>query len=406
MLEDRDAPMRYETDFLTPYRRHADDCDLEKPTDMNCHCPLWAQGKLHGKPVRRALRTRNQKKAWEKINDLLAIKPSNALSEPQPEEPAAALKIADAIADYLRFCEHNKRLKPSTLTSYRDTLTAFESFCSERNDRRVDQLNLKIFEQWQAQRGVTPKSMHKEFTHLSSFCSRGIDLGWLQTNLAKKVKLPKADGVSTLPFREAEAKAILAACSRLAETDENARGGYASYSADQIDDERRYAKALVLMLLSTGLRISDVVNLERSKIFTDGKGTVRLRIRTEKTGVIVTLALPTATVQALNHLPVVSDQLYFWKGGDERQFATACDRARRVIARLGVIAKVANAHPHRFRDTWAKTALLNGTPMRTVQLVLGHRSIRTTEEHYAPFVPEYQEMIDGATTAVAERLIA
>jgi integrase len=85
---------------------------------------------------------------------------------------------------------------------------------------------------------------------------------------------------------------------------------------------------------------------------------------------------------------------------------TACDRARRVIARLGVIAKVANAHPHRFRDTWAKTALLNGTPMRTVQLVLGHRSIRTTEEHYAPFVPEYQEMIDGATTAVAERLIA
>jgi hypothetical protein len=44
--------------------------------------------------------------------------------------------------------------------------------------------------------------------------------------------------------------------------------------------------------------------------------------------------------------------------------------------------------------------------MRTVQLVLGHKSIRTTEEHYPPFVPEYQEMIDAATDAVAERLIA
>ena len=40
------------------------------------------------------------------------------------------------------------------------------------------------------------------------------------------------------------------------------------------------------------------------------------------------------------------------------------------------------------------------------KLVLGHKSIRTTEEHYAPYVPEYQEMIDAATDAVAERLIA
>jgi integrase len=63
------------------------------------------------------------------------------------------------------------------------------------------------------------------------------------------------------------------------------------------------------------------------------------------------------------------------------------------------------ALPH-FRCTWAKTALLNGTPMRTVQLVLGHKSIRTTELHYAPYVIEYQQLIDAATDAVAERLIA
>ena len=67
-----------------------------------------------------------------------------------------------------------------------------------------------------------------------------------------------------------------------------------------------------------------------------------------------------------------------------------------------------NGHPWGRGSTqrWAKTALLNGTPMRTVQLVLGHKSIRTTERHYAPFVVEYQSMIDEATTAVAARLIA
>jgi integrase len=256
-----------------------------------------------------------------------------------------------------------------------------------------------------AAREVTAKTLGKEFQHLTSLCARGIELGWLETNFAKKVELPKADGVSTLPFREAEAKAILAASARLGEC-EGGRGGYASYAPQQIDEERRYARTLVLVLLTTGLRISDTVNLARAKVYVDRKGATRLKIRTEKTGVLVTLRLPNATVEALRNLPPVSDELYFWRGGNETQFATACDRARRVIARLGAIAGVKDAHPHRFRDTWAKEALLNGTSMRTVQLVLGHKSIRTTDEHYAPYVPEYQDMIDAATDAVAGRLIA
>jgi site-specific recombinase XerD len=358
---------------------------------------------LKGARFRRSLGTRSLAQAKKKIMRLLDG--TDEVLEQAEEAAAATPTVKDAVQEYLEYCEYNKRLKDSTLVSYRDTLHAFRDFCEERLYRTVDQMNLKLFELWQAERKVTPKSMHKEFTHLSGFCSRGIELGWLQVNWAKKVKLPKADGVSTLPFREPEAKAILAACSRLGDT-ENVRGGYASYSADQIDAERRYAKALVLALLTTGLRISDVVNLQRSKVYLDRKGITRLRIRTEKTGVVLTLRLPNATFQALKNLPVVSEALYFWKGGDDRQFATACDRARRVIARLGDIAKVKNAHPHRFRDTWAKTALLEGKGMRTVQKVLGHKSIRTTEEHYAPFVPEYQDQIDEATDAVAARLIA
>jgi integrase len=365
---------------------------------------MWAHGRVKGQRFRRSLGTRSFAQAKKKIQRLLDGT-DEALAAPAEPETAPAPKIADAVQDYLDYCENNKRLQDSTLTSYRGTLEAFAAFCDLRLYRTTAQMNLKLFELWQAERKGTPKNVHKEFTHLSGWCARGIESGWLQVNWAKKVKLPKADGVSTLPFTEAEAKAIQAACGRLGET-ENQRGGYASYSAEQIDEERRYAKALVLTLLSTGLRISDVVNLERSKVYLDRNGVKRLRIRTEKTGVVVTLALPNATVKALNDLPAVSHELYFWKSGEERQFTTACARARRVIARLGAIVGVKDAHPHRFRDTWAKTALLNGESMRTVQLVLGHKSIRTTEEHYAPFVVEYQAMIDKATAAVAERLIA
>lgn len=392
--------MRFQEHQLNEYRRHTPECGREASDITHCKCPLWAQGRIHGKPFRRSLGTRSRDRAREIVKTLLDERADAQREEPAPDAPT----ISRAIALHLAYLG-NLRRDESTITSYQGTFKAFQAFSDERRFRTVDQMNQSLFEQYMAARKVTPKTLDKEFQHLTSFCARGIELGWMQTNFAKKVKLPKADGVSTLPFKEAEAKAILAACSRLGESD-GARGGYASYSAEQIDEERRYARALVLVLLTTGLRISDTVNLSRTKVFLDRKGATRLRIRTEKTGVVVTLRLPNATVEALKHLPPVGDELYFWRGGDETQFATACDRARRVIARLGAIAQVEDARPHRFRDTWAKTALLNGTPMRTVQLVLGHKSIRTTEEHYAPFVPEYQEMIDAATDAVAGRLLA
>jgi integrase len=392
--------MRFIEHALNEYRRHAPDCKLTKPSAMSCNCPIWAVGRVKGKRFRKSLGTRSRQRAREIIKTLLDERADAKRAEPAPDSPT----ISAALDDHVTFLR-NLRRDESTITSYQGTFKAFEAFCTKLLFRTVDQLNASLFEQYMASREVTPKTLGKEFQHLTSFCARGIKLGWLETNLARKVELPKADGVRTLPFTEAEAKALLAACARLGET-ENQRGGYASYSAQQIDEERRYARALTLSLFTTGFRISDVVNLGRAKVFTDRQGAPRLRVRTQKTGVVLTLRLPNATMQALKDLPHVSDGLYFWRGGDETQFATACDRARRVIARLGAIAGVANAHPHRFRDTWAKTALLNGTPMRTVQLVLGHKSIQTTEKHYALYVPEYQQMIDTATDAVAERLLA
>ena len=289
--------MRFLEHSLTEYRRHAPDCKLSKPTEMNCRCPIWAQGRIHGEHFRRSLGTRNRQTAREKIQELLGQAPDAPLEQAVVVSPT----VADAVADYMQFCEKNQRLKTSTLTSYQCTFDAFQEFCERRLYRNVRQLDLNVFEQFQSGRDVTAKTMAKEFQHLKSFCARGVELGWLKTNFAKKVKLPKADDVSTLPFREDEARAILEACDRLG-GETNGRGGYASYSGDQIAEERAYARALVLVLLTTGLRISDTVNLERSKVYQDRQGAMRLRIRMEKTDVWVTLRLSFVTTQALEKL--------------------------------------------------------------------------------------------------------
>ena len=371
---------------------------------MNCNCPIWASGRIHGKLFRRSLGTRNRQVAREKINELLG-QPSDAPTP--PEEPAkASPTVANAIAEYLGFCECNKRLKASTLTSYRNTLSIFAEFCERRLYRTVGQFNLRLFEDFQSERGDrTPKTVVKDFTHLAGLCDRLGELGFLSTNFAKKIKLPKTDGVSTLPFKKAEVEALLVACAKLGQT-KHPNSEYARYSAEQLHEERCYARALLMTLLATGFRVSDVAGLTRAKIFVDRRGATRVRVKTQKTGTVLTLRLPPVAAEALRNLPTSDSGFFFSRGPSDTQITSACHRVRRVITRLGKLAGVKGAAPHRFRDTWAKEALVNGTSLRTIQLVLGHASIRTTEAHYLPFVSEYQDMIDEATDGVAEKLLA
>jgi integrase len=57
---------------------------------------------------------------------------------------------------------------------------------------------------------------------------------------------------------------------------------------------------------------------------------------------------------------------------------------------LGKRAGVPDAHPHRFRDTFAVDMLSRGASAYEVAKLLGD-TVDTIERHYAPFVKELRE---------------
>jgi integrase len=183
-----------------------------------------------------------------------------------------------------------------------------------------------------------------------------------------------------MPFTQNEVERLLKACERI--DNPNKR---------EIARARLRARALVLLLLYSGFRISDAVKLERSALDANG----RLLVRIMKTRAPLYIRLPDEAVAALLALPVES-KYFFWSG--KAKLSTAIGSARRTIDCILDLAEVKDGHPHRFRDTFSVALLNEGADLRTVQLLLGHSSLKTTEKHYAPFVVSMQRILDEAVS--------
>src|SRR5215472_17242345 len=77
---------------------------------------------------------------------------------------------------------------------------------------------------------------------------------------------------------------------------------------------------------------------------------------------------------------------------------TAASVWRESLKRLFILAGVPDGHAHRFRDTFSVELLLAGVPIERVSILLGHQSVRITEQHYAPWVRARQDQLEADIT--------
>ena len=74
---------------------------------------------------------------------------------------------------------------------------------------------------------------------------------------------------------------------------------------------------------------------------------------------------------------------HLWTGRSKP--ATVAKYWRNCLKLVAETAGIEGFHPHRLRDTFAVELLLAGLSMDDVSVLLGHRSVRTTERYYAPW---------------------
>ena len=140
-------------------------------------------------------------------------------------------------------------------------------------------------------------------------------------------------------------------------------------------------EAFVLLMRYTGLDVSTMMSLPKSRVRGNKILTYRL-----KNGSEVWSVVPEWVVEKLQTAPHDSSKYFFWSG--EGKMHT---RASKWFARLRKLldpAGLRHRTPHNFRHHFAIERLLNGTPIEDVSRLLGHNDISITIKSYAAWIKE------------------
>jgi len=351
--------------MLTIYRRHKKSCahKNEGRAYRRCKCPIWVDGMLGRTEIRESLKLQNWEKAQEKIREWEA--------KGIPTEQVEAVTVEQTFQAFLRDAAA-RDLRTSTLKKYRALFSQLKAFADNQGLLFIKQYDLAILRLFRESWTDSGISALKKLERLRAFFRFAHESGWTEGNPAKKLRNPKVTNPPTMPFSSEEMVRILAACEKYPDTQGSAKR----------------IRALVLLLRYSGMRIGDAATCAKARL--DGD---RLFLYTQKTNVPVNVKLPGFVTEALNSVPSVSEEHFFWTGEGSKE--TVAGNWRRSLRALFKLAGISKGHPHRFRDTFAVELLMSNVPIERVSVLLGHTSIRVTEKHYSPWIRARQEQLEA-----------
>lgn len=149
---------------------------------------------------------------------------------------------------------------------------------------------------------------------------------------------------------------------------------------DQNNDIGKRDKAMLELLYATGLRVSELINLKLSDLDWDkgvincyGKGSKQRRIPIGKSAIDFLKRYFSVRTRLLQGKS--SDYLFIELGG----VLITRQKFWKLIKGYGQQAKIDYVTPHMMRHSFATVLLRNGADLRSVQMMLGHSDISTTQ---------------------------
>lgn len=268
---------------------------------------------------------------------------------------------APQVTEYLARIESQRRLSAHTVAAYRRDLAQFFDYCDRRGVDSVADVDRTLARRYLAfldTRGYARRSLSRKASAVRVFYAEGARRGTWDLNPFDGVKRPKLD--RPLPHA-VPSRAV----------------GHALDAVDASTPRGRRDRALLETLYASGMRISELVSLTTSDAGSDtitviGKGNKKR---------VVPLGGP-AREALSDYLSRGRPEL---AGPDAGSALWVGDRGRPMDARGArrVVDRHLATFPHALRHSFATHLLEGGADLRTVQELLGHSDLATTQIYTA-----------------------
>lgn len=405
--------------MLKVMRHHQPPCrKAEWDPGTNCSCRLFLRGTVGGKRIFLATSKylpSDQASNLEAARDLAMLwerngKPvrpeASALIVAEPAADVALPTIESGIAAYMN-AANGAGLAKSTLEKKRTVFTtgpqSLTRFAADRGLRFLSELTAPLIrDEWRPTwnlGALTRFKRQKSVLGFFWFCERS---GWYPhnytTDLMKALGRITVQKTQTGYFPPEEYAKILDATWLYSD-----RPSIDKHNSLTVGGER--IRALTELMRWTGLRIRDAVTLEKSKLTRDPQtGMWSVIVYQKKTGEDVYCPLPPDVAEMLINVPEsqkgnTNATYFFWTGnGDPKTVVSNWQRSYGKLFKLAGIVHPdgtpKRCYPHMFRDTYAVESLLSGMRIEDVSTILGHTSIKTTQESYMPWVRARQNSLN------------
>ena len=275
-------------------------------------------------------------------------------------ECVAHSEIEKFLQDYLNYLEVEKNRSPKTSENYEHYLREFLRSSKITSPSGITESAVTEFRKMLARRDLKKATQSYYVIALRNFL-KYLAKRDVKTLAAEKIELPKTPSRQIEVLEYGDLERLLAAPKN-----------------NTLRDMRD--KAILEIFFSTGLRLAELCSLNRTIDLKRGETTVRGK--GDKLRVVFISPSAREAVQR-----------YMAKRGDaEEALFVSLDKSGRVIGRItpravqrlvafrarqAGIAK--HVHAHELRHSFATDLLMNGADIRSVQELLGHSNISTTQ---------------------------